>query len=187
MIKTGERGLGGPRVVAAQTAPVGGGADCRWLMVAAQRAGLASGNFRLLGNPARDQCHLPRIATRTPGTGPRSVRAAREFALATLQRWGVAERSEDVAIVISELLTNALRHAVPEPGHTRPIRLGLLQPGPCLLCAVTDPSRAAPIPQAPPEFLAETGRGLHIICALSDRWGYTALSDAGKVVWATFT
>ena len=139
------------------------------------------------GNPVGDQDSLPRIATRTPGTGPRSVRVAREFALATLQRWGVAERSEDIAIVISELLTNALRHALPEPGHTRPIRLGLLQPGPCLLCAVTDPSRAAPIPQAPREFLSETGRGLQIICALSDRWGYTPLSDAGKVVWATFT
>jgi anti-sigma regulatory factor (Ser/Thr protein kinase) len=104
-----------------------------------------------------------------------------------LERWGAAERSEDIAIVISELLTNALRHALPEPGRTRPIRLGLLQPGPCLLCAVTDPSRAAPIPQATPEFLPETGRGLHIICALSDRWGYTTLNDTGKVVWAAFT
>ena len=166
---------------------MGGGADCRWLMVAAQGAGLASGGFRLSGNPAGGQGYLPRIAIRTPGTGPRSVRVAREFALATLQRWGVAERSEDIAIVISELLTNALRHALPEPSHTRPIRLGLLQPGPCLLCAVTDPSRAAPTPQAPPEFLPETGRGLHIVCALSDRWGYTTLSDTGKVVWATFT
>jgi anti-sigma regulatory factor (Ser/Thr protein kinase) len=187
VIKTSERGQGAPGVVTAQATPAGSGADCRWLMVAAQRAGLVSGNFRPSGNPGRDQGFLPRIATRTPGTGPRSVRVAREFALATLQRWGVAERSEDIAIVVSELLTNALRHALPEPGHTRPIRLGLLQPGHCLLCAVTDPSRAAPVPQAPPEFLPETGRGLHIICALSDRWGYTTLSDTGKVVWATFT
>lgn len=187
MIKTDERGHGEPGVVTAQAAPVGGGADCRWLMVAAQRAGLASGSSPLSGNPARDRGSLPRIATRTPGTGPNSVRLAREFARATLRRWGAAERSEDIAIVVSELLTNALRHALPQPGHARPIRLGLLQPGPCLLCAVTDPSGAAPIPQAPPEFLPETGRGLHIICALSDRWGYTTLSDTGKVVWATFT
>ena len=185
MIKTGERGQGEPSMLTAQAAPVDGGADCRWLMVAAQRAGLASGNSRLSGGPARDQGHLLRIATCTPGTGPNSVRLAREFARATLQRWGVAERSEDIAIVISELLTNALRHALPQPGHARPIRLGLLQPGPCLLCAVTDPSSAAPIPQAPREFLPETGRGLQIICALSDRWGYTPLSDTGKVVWAT--
>ena len=187
MIKANERGQGAPRVVTAQAAPVGGGADCRWLMLAAQRAGLASGNSRLSGNFGCDHGYLPRIAIRTPGTGPRSVRVAREFALATLQRWGVAERSEDIAIVISELLTNALRHARPEHGHARPVRLGLLQPGSCLLCAVTDPSRAAPIPQAPREFLSEAGRGLQIICALSDRWGYTPLSDTGKVVWATFT
>ena len=38
-----------------------------------------------------------------------------------------------------------------------------------------------------PGFLAETGRGLHIICALSDKWGYTTPSATGKVVWATFT
>jgi anti-sigma regulatory factor (Ser/Thr protein kinase) len=187
VIKTSERGQGEPRVVTARATPVDGGTDCQWLMMAAQRAGLVSGNSRLSATSAHGQGYLPRIATRTPGTAPGSVRVAREFALATLQRWGVAKRSEDIAIVISELLTNALRHALPEPGHTRPIRLGLLQPGPCLLCAVTDPSRAAPIPQTPPEFLRETGRGLHIICALSDRWGYATLSDTGKVVWATFT
>jgi hypothetical protein len=61
----------------------------------------------------------------------------------------------------------------------------LLQPGPCLLCAVADPAAAAPVPQAPGA-LAETGRGLQIIRALSDGWGYTVLNDAGKVVWATF-
>ena len=69
-------------------------------------------------------------------------------------------------------------------GYTTAIlvtRLGLP-----FLCAVADPGRAAPIPQAPGS-LAETGRGLHIICALSDRWGYTTPNDTGKVVWATFT
>ena len=67
----------------------------------------------------------------------------------------------------------------------RPVWLGLLQPGPCVLCAVADPSEAAPTPQTPGS-LAETGRGLHIICALSDQWGYTAPSETGKVVWALF-
>ena len=83
----------------------------------------------------------------------------------------------------------ALQHALPGPGDPQPrrlIRLGLIQPGPCVLCAVADPGRAAPVLRASGS-LAETGRGLHIICALSDRWGYTAPSDTGKVVWATFT
>ena len=34
---------------------------------------------------------------------------------------------------------------------------------------------------------AEAGRGLQMICAFSDLWGYTTPGDAGKVVWAMFT
>ena len=130
---------------------------------------------------------LPRVATRTLGPDTGSVRTARDFTLATLQRWGTAERSQDIAIVVSELLTNALRHAVPGSGDSaprRPIRFGLVQPGSCVLCAVADPSRAAPVLQTRGSF-AETGRGLQIICALSDQWGF-APSDTGKVVWAMF-
>src|SRR5258707_8428380 len=87
---------------------------------------------------------LPRIATRTLGAHAGSVGAGRDFTIATLHRWGEAERSQDIAIVASELLTNALRHALPgssDSGPRRPIRLGLLQPGPGVLCAVADPSR----------------------------------------------
>ena len=97
----------------------------------------------------------------------------------------MAERSPDIAIVVSELLTNALRHALPGSGDTRPlrpIRLGLLRPGPWVLCAVADPGKTAPAPRAPGS-LDETGRGLHLIRALSDQWGYTTPGDTGKVVW----
>ena len=106
----------------------------------------------------------------------------------TLHRWSAAERCQDIAIVVSELLTNAVRHAVPGSGDVRPrrpVRLGLLQLRPCVLCAVADPSTAAPVPRLPGS-LGETGRGLHIVCALSDEWGYTT-SGTGKVVWAMFT
>ena len=189
-IKTRERSRDEPEPVAAQTPPMEGGAGYRWLMVAAERAGLASANGWSPPDPAIGRGRLPQIATHTLGTSAGSVRAARDFTLATLHRWSVAEHSDDIAMVVSELLTNALRHAPPAPGGNnrppKPIRLGLLQPGPCVLCAVADPAKAAPVPQAP-GFLAETGRGLHIICGLSDRWGYTTLSDTGKVVWATFT
>jgi anti-sigma regulatory factor (Ser/Thr protein kinase) len=88
-----------------------------------------------------------------------------------LHRWSAAERSPDIAVVVSELLTNALRHALPARGDARPrrpIRLGLLQPGPCVLCAVADPSTAAPVSRSPGT-LAETGCGLHIACTLSDQ------------------
>jgi hypothetical protein len=166
-----------------------GSPGCRWLMLAAEMAGLVNGRRRPAPDPVRGTraCRL-RIATRTLGANDGSVRAGRDFAVATLRRWGTAERSQDIAIVVSELLTNALRHAVPLSGGVRPrqpIRLGLLHPGSFVLCAVADPSEAVPVPRTPSSF-AETGRGLHIICALSDEWGYTRSTDAGKVVWAMF-
>jgi hypothetical protein len=76
----------------------------------------------------------------------------------------------------------------PGPGDAlprRPIGPGLLQIRPCLLCAVADPSTAARC-RNPPGSLAETGRGLHLFCALSGGSGYTT-SGTGKVVWAMFT
>ena len=161
----------------------------RWLMLAAEMAGLAAGGWPRSPDPAdTGRACGPRIATLTLGADAGSVRAARDFTVAILRRRGMAERSADIAIVVSELVTNALRHALGASGGTRlrrPIRLGLLQPGPCVLCAVADPSKATPMLQTPGS-LAETGRGLHIICALSDQWGSTTPDDAGKVVWALF-
>lgn len=161
----------------------------RWLMLAAERAGLMSGSRRPSPDPAATGwARVPRTSTRALGTEPGSVHAARDFTVATLRRWGTAERSQDIAVVVSELLTNALRHALPRAGDIRPRRpiwLGLLQPGPCVLCAVADPSKTAPSLRVAGS-LAETGRGLPIICALSDQWGYATLSDTGKVVWAVF-
>jgi hypothetical protein len=161
----------------------------RWLLPAAEMAGLAADGRRSAPDPALSgPPYLPRVATRTIGADAGSVRWARDFTVAILRRWGTAERCHDVAIVVSELLTNALQHALSEPAGTwppRPIRLGLLQHGPGVLCAVADPCRAVPVPRTPGS-LAETGRGLQMILALSDRWGYTPPNEAGKVVWAMF-
>ena len=166
-----------------------GSADGRWLMPAAEMAGLASGRWPPSPDPALARwVWLPRIAARTLGTDPGSVRTARDFTVATLRQWGMAECSPDIAIVVSELMTNALRHALSGSGDTRPrrpIRLGLLQPGPCVLCAVADPGKTVPALRTPSS-LDETGRGLHLIRALSDQWGYTTPSQTGKVVWALF-
>jgi len=168
---------------------------------AAAIAGLASGNWRLApDNPPRGWACLPETITRAPGTDSGPVHLAREFTVATLHRWGLTGRCEDITIVVSEMLTNALRHGRPGNGEVPgrlPIRVGLYTglcagpstglcaAGPWVLCAVADPCRAVPVPRAPSS-LDETGRGLHIISALSDEWGYTAPDNAGKVVWATF-
>src|SRR3954463_5789661 len=74
---------------------------------------------------------------------PESVKAARDFAGARLRAWGLAAMSEDVELVVSELVTNALRYAsVPaaDVAWDTPFRLSLLRTGRQLTCAVTDPS-----------------------------------------------
>jgi len=173
-------------VMAAHLERSAGSTGCDWLMPAAEMAGLAGGSWRSPPDPARAGWACPpRIATRALSAQAGSVRAARYFTLATLRRWGTAHSSQDIAIVVSEMVTNALRHALPGPGR-RPVRLGLLQQGPWVLCAVADPGTAAPVPRTPGP-LAEAGRGLQMICAFSDLWGYTTPSEAGKVVWAVFT
>ena len=120
---------------------------------------------------------------------PESVTDARHFAAATLRSWGLADLADDVTLVVSELVTNALRHSLPpHPGSTsRPgiIRLHLLTPTPYLLAGVFDSGTEAPR-RREPDFIAETGRGLHIVESFSRRWGWTPVSSGGKIVWALF-
>jgi anti-sigma regulatory factor (Ser/Thr protein kinase) len=124
-----------------------------------------------------------RLATFIPGTDAGCAGAARVFTRATLRNWTVTERGTDVVTVVSELVTNAWRHAPAVPGG--PVRLGLLDTGESLLCAVADPSPRPPVPREP-DPLATSGRGLHVVAALSDSWGWTEPSDSGKTVWARF-
>jgi hypothetical protein len=176
-----------------------------WLQAAVEMAALLSGHWPV--DPAAVEegaagsrwSSAPRVAMRTPVPAPHGVAAARAFTLRTLDRWGAADCAEDVAAVMSEFLTNALRHALapaatsPDPAMAGPskagtasaLRLALLHPGPYVLCAVADPSDALPVPREP-DSLAESGRGLQVVASLSHRWGYCPAPDrSGKVVWAT--
>ena len=73
----------------------------RWLMLAAEMR-LANGGWRPSPDPvSADRPSMPRIATRTLGADAGSVRTARDFTFATLHRWGTAERSQDIVIVVS--------------------------------------------------------------------------------------
>jgi hypothetical protein len=161
-----------------------------WLAPVLEIAAVASGNWPLRPEPGPGgwTC-FPRVAARSLGGQARPVRAARDFAVVTVRRWGAAERAEDVAIVVSELVTNALQHGRPASGPAQPagrVRVGLLQPGPCVLFAVADPSRAAPVMKEA-GVLAEAGRGLHVVDALADAWGCITPGDTGKTVWALFS
>lgn len=109
---------------------------------------------------------------------PAAVAGARSAATAALLAWGATALESDAHLVISELATNAIRHA------GGPIRLRLAYRAPYLVCAVSDPCRSLPV-MTEPDYLAESGRGLHLIDALSAAWGWFLLPQGGKIVWAT--
>ncbi|MFJ4694418.1 ATP-binding protein [Streptomyces sp. NPDC088766] len=123
-----------------------------------------------------------------------AVREARRFTRRTLGQWEVGERSDDICLVVSELVTNALRHgmssdAAPGMPDRQPlVRLHLLRWTGRLVCAVRDPSRDSPLPREVDDFAAESGRGLFLVDSFTEGWGWQPLSPnlGGKVVWALF-
>ncbi|MEV4331528.1 ATP-binding protein [Streptomyces sp. NPDC049597] len=124
-----------------------------------------------------------------------AVRGARRFTRSTLGQWDLDHRFDDVALVVSELVTNALRHALPSDPAPResagepPVRLHLMRWTGRLVCAVRDPSHDGPTArQSEEDFSAESGRGLFLVDSFSDGWGWHPLAGSlrGKVVWALF-
>ncbi|WP_369204276.1 SpoIIE family protein phosphatase [Streptomyces sp. PU-14G] len=103
-----------------------------------------------------------------------TARQARRLARRALARWGLEELSDSVELLVSEIVTNAVRYA------ERPITLRLLRTD-TLRCEVGDD-----VPQLPRLRQAratdEGGRGLYLVNRLARRWGATRLST-GKVVW----
>ncbi|MGP3953395.1 ATP-binding protein [Streptomyces sp. 7N604] len=107
---------------------------------------------------------------------PGAVRAARAVVRSTLNEWGLNAVGDLTVLLVSELVTNALRHA------TGPIGVSVQRiRNDALLVEVSDPLPELPLARdARPE--DEGGRGLQLVARTSRRWG-TRRGSAGKTVW----
>ncbi|MFC9748261.1 ATP-binding protein [Streptomyces niveus] len=115
---------------------------------------------------------------------PRCVGLARWELRKALAGWGLAPLEEAAVLVLSELLTNAGRHARVSPG--REIETWYLRMSDTLRIEVHDASPEWPEVQEPdPD--AHGGRGLTLVAALADSWGVEERNGPGKSVWAELT
>ncbi|MFE3854097.1 SpoIIE family protein phosphatase [Streptomyces griseorubiginosus] len=106
---------------------------------------------------------------------PARVAEARKTATRQLAEWGLEEFAFTTELVVSELVTNAIRHAV------GPIRLRLIRER-TLVCEVLDSGATAPHLRHP-RTTDEGGRGLLLVSQFAQRWG-TRFVPEGKVIWA---
>ncbi|MGW0368400.1 SpoIIE family protein phosphatase [Streptomyces coeruleorubidus] len=116
-----------------------------------------------------------RIAAWELPADPALVGEVRASALRRLSDWGLDETAFAAELILSELITNAVRHG------TGPIRVRLLY-GRTLICEVSDASNTAPHLRRAAS-TDEGGRGLFLVAQLSQSWGTRYLPE-GKVIWA---
>jgi anti-sigma regulatory factor (Ser/Thr protein kinase) len=109
---------------------------------------------------------------------PGAVRTARSLVRSQLRAWQLDSLGDIAVLLVSELVTNSLRHAA------GPIGVRLVRPAgepDALLVEVSDS-----LPDPPRERAAnvddESGRGLQLVARSSRRWG-TRPGDTGKTVW----
>jgi anti-sigma regulatory factor (Ser/Thr protein kinase) len=109
---------------------------------------------------------------------PHMVAQARETVDRACVEWGVEDATAfDVKVIVSELVTNAIRHGRP------PVQLLVRHEPGRVLIDVSDASGVKPdVRHALPS--AANGRGLALIAALAGQWG-TRLTGRGKSVWCS--
>lgn len=122
---------------------------------------------RLLGSDRVASWDLP--------SDPAAVADARSLAGRTLSEWGMDDLLFTTELIVSELVTNAIRHA------TAPISLRLIRDR-ALICEVSDASSTSPRLRHA-RTTDEGGRGLLIVAQLARRWG-TRYTKTGKIIWA---
>ncbi|MQY34782.1 hypothetical protein SRB17_27520 [Streptomyces sp. RB17] len=120
--------------------------------------------------------HEDRVAAWELENDPEDVARARRLACDQLSAWGLDEASFPTELMVSELVTNAIRYGRP------PIQLRLIHQDATLICEVYDSSGSTPHMRRARIF-DEGGRGLLLVAQLAERWG-TRHDRIGKTVWA---
>ncbi|MFF8525106.1 ATP-binding SpoIIE family protein phosphatase [Streptomyces werraensis] len=115
------------------------------------------------------------VAARDVAQDPEEVAAVRKWALDLLSAWGLDDISFVTELVVSELVTNAIRYGEP------PIGVRLIRDR-TLICEVSDSSSTSPHLRRAHAF-DEGGRGLLLVAQLTQRWG-SRQADGGKTIWA---
>ncbi|MFC0861189.1 SpoIIE family protein phosphatase [Sphaerimonospora cavernae] len=116
-----------------------------------------------------------RVATWTLPCDPAIVATARTMTARQLAAWNLDDLTFNTELVVSELVTNAIRYA------TGPIGLRLIRDT-ALSCEVSDCSSTAPHLRHA-RTMDERGRGLFLVAQTTQRWG-TRYTPGGKTVWA---
>jgi anti-sigma regulatory factor (Ser/Thr protein kinase) len=119
--------------------------------------------------------HTDQVAAWSLPADPEIVADARVQATRQLSSWGLEEASFVTELVVSELVTNAIRYG------EAPIHLRLIRDR-TLICEVSDGSSTAPHLRRARTF-DEGGRGLHLVSQLTQGWG-TRQTTSGKTIWA---
>lgn len=109
---------------------------------------------------------------------PRHVGDARRFVTDRLAADDLAHIADAAGLIVSELATNAVRHAC------SPFRVTMVRDEDRLVLEVHDDS-PTPVSVVEGGTLDTGGRGLHLVSALSHDWGVTPHPRGGKSVWAT--
>ncbi|MEU3254204.1 SpoIIE family protein phosphatase [Streptomyces sp. NPDC006997] len=126
-------------------------------------------------------CGLPpsQVATWDIPADPSLVAPIRKQVLDQLGDWDLSDASFTTELVVSELVTNAIRYGAP------PIRLRLIHDASTLICEVSDTSHTAPHLRRAKTW-DEGGRGLLLVAQLTQRWGSRHTTE-GKTIWAELT
>ncbi|MET9896990.1 SpoIIE family protein phosphatase [Streptomyces sp. NPDC006446] len=116
------------------------------------------------------------VATWDIPADPALVAPIRKQVADQLEVWELTGATFTAELVVSELVTNAIRYG------ESPIRLRLIHDDETLICEVSDSSHTAPHLRRAKTF-DEGGRGLLLVAQLTQRWGSRHTPD-GKTIWA---